>query len=58
MIVMIITIMIIIVMVFIVRTPIQLILIEMVSKWKDNSGYHEGENENKEMSTIKILEIE
>ena len=43
MIMMIITIMIMIVMVFTVRTPIQLILIEIVGKWKDNSGYHESE---------------
>ena len=57
MIVIIIMILIIIIMIFTLKTPIRLILIEIISKWKDTSDYHESENETKEMSTVKILEI-
>ena len=36
---------------------IRLILINIRIKWKDTSDYHEIEHENKEILTIKILEI-
>ena len=53
----IIMILIIILMIFTLEKQFRLILIKIRSKWEDNSDYHEIENENKEMLTIKILEI-
>ena len=44
-------------MIFILKTLIRLILINIRIRLKGIYDYHESENENKEMSTVKIMEI-